>query len=223
MSGMALDTRPRPFPPAEDIAGNSVRLEAIVDERRFAELYAALGERSFDAGWDYLAVGPFESREAFDSIAGAMLLTDASRFYAVVPKSTGRAEGFLSLMRVDQANGVIEIGNIVLGPALQRSRTATDTFFTVFAHVFETLGYRRLEWKCNDLNAPSKRAAERLGFTYEGLFRQHMIVKGKNRDTAWFAMLDGEWPSRRAAFEAWLDDGNFDASGRQKRGLMELR
>ncbi|WP_185983661.1 GNAT family N-acetyltransferase [Aureimonas mangrovi] len=220
---MSLDYEPRPFPPAEPVTGREVTLEPIVDGRRFAELYEMSADRAFDPAWDYLAIGPFDRLESFEAGAGPVLLAPDARFFAVVNAQTGKAEGFLSLMRIDRANGVVEIGNILFGPALQRTRRATEVFFRVFAHVFDDLGYRRLEWKCNDRNAPSKRAAERLGFTWEGLFRQHMIVKGENRDTAWFSLLDREWPHCRVAFEAWLADANFDEHGRQRSALVELR
>jgi RimJ/RimL family protein N-acetyltransferase len=220
---MSLEYAPRAFPPAEPISGREVTLEPIVDGRRFAELHEMSADRAFDPAWDYLAIGPFENLAAFEAGAGPVLLAPDARFFAVVNAQTGKAEGFLSLMRIDRANGVVEIGNILLGPDLQRTRRATEIFFRVFAHVFDDLGYRRLEWKCNDRNAPSKRAAERLGFTWEGLFRQHMIVKGENRDTAWFSMLDREWPVAGAAMEQWLSPDNFDSDGGQKRRLEDIR
>jgi RimJ/RimL family protein N-acetyltransferase len=126
-------------------------------------------------------------------------------------------------MRMDPANGVIEVGNVMFSPALQRTPAATEAMFLMARHIFEDLGYRRYEWKCNAANLPSQNAARRLGFLYEGLFRQHMIVKGRNRDTAWYAMLDSEWPARKRAFEAWLAEENFDAEGRQLRALSEFR
>jgi RimJ/RimL family protein N-acetyltransferase len=134
----------------------------------------------------------------------------------------GRAEGYASYMRIDPAHGVIEVGNIMLSPSLQRTTAATEAMYLMARHVFEDLGYRRYEWKCNAKNEPSRRAALRLGFTYEGIFRQHMVIKDENRDTAWFSMLDSEWPARKMAFEAWLEPANFDASGRQKQGLAEF-
>ena len=125
-------------------------------------------------------------------------------------------------MRIDPANGVIEVGNILLAPSLQRTTAATEAMYLMAKHVFEDLGYRRYEWKCNAKNEPSMRAALRLGFTYEGIFRQHMVVKGENRDTAWYSMLDSEWPARKMAFEAWLDPANFDGEGRQQKSLGQL-
>jgi RimJ/RimL family protein N-acetyltransferase len=126
-------------------------------------------------------------------------------------------------MRAEPAHGVVEVGNILLTPALQRTTAATEAMYLMARHVFEDLGYRRYEWKCNAENLPSRRAAARLGFTYEGIFRQHMVAKGRNRDTAWFSMLDGEWPARKQAFEAWLDPENFDAAGRQQQTLEHFR
>ncbi len=140
-------------------------------------------------------------------------------FFAVIDKRTGRAGGRQALMRIEPAHGVIEIGNILWGPAIARTRVATEALYLFASHVFETLGYRRFEWKCNDLNEPSKRAALRFGFRFEGVFRQHMVVKGHNRDTAWFAMLDADWPRLKAGYEAWLQPDNFDEAGQQNRGL----
>src|SRR6185437_14911833 len=136
---------------------------------------------------------------------------------------SGRALGFLSLMEIRPPMRVVEVGNIVYAPALQRTPLTTEAQYLLARYAFETLGYRRYEWKCDSLNAPSRRAAERFGFTYEGIFRQHRIVKGRNRDTAWFAMLDSEWPARKAAFERWLEPDNFDDAGRQKARLSDLR
>jgi RimJ/RimL family protein N-acetyltransferase len=141
---------------------------------------------------------------------------------AIVPTETGKATGWASYMRINPTHGVIEVGNILFSPALQRTRAATEAMYLMARHIFDDLGYRRYEWKCNAENAPSRRAALRFGFTFEGIFRQHMVVKGHNRDTAWFAMLDHEWPARKRAFEAWLQPENFDDSGRQRRSLAEL-
>jgi RimJ/RimL family protein N-acetyltransferase len=145
--------------------------------------------------------------------------SDDYLFHTVVDRASGRAIGRQSLMRVVPEHGVIEIGNILWGPQMARSRLSTEAFYLAARYCFDTLGYRRFEWKCNDRNEPSKAAALRFGFTFEGLFRQHMVVKGANRDTAWFAMLDHEWPAIRAGFERWLDPSNFDAEGRQRSRL----
>ena len=139
-------------------------------------------------------------------------------FYAVIDKRTNRAEGRQALMRIDAGHGVVEIGHIMWGPAIARTRAATEALFLFSDYVFG-MGYRRLEWKCNDLNLPSKRAAERFGFQFEGLFRQHMVVKGRNRDTAWFSIIDGDWPRLRVGYERWLRPENFDSSGQQRTKL----
>src|SRR5438132_1297994 len=144
-------------------------------------------------------------------------------FFAIVERRSRRALGMASFLRVEQGHGVIEVGHIWYSPALQRTQLATEAMYVMARHVFDDLGYRRYEWKCNALNEPSRRAAVRLGFTFEGVFRQHMVIKGGNRDTAWYSMLDGEWPAAKAAFEAWLRPDNFDAEGRQLRSLAELR
>jgi RimJ/RimL family protein N-acetyltransferase len=137
----------------------------------------------------------------------------------VIDQKTGRAEGRQALMRIEPAHGVIEIGHILWGPGIARSRVATEALYLFTSHVFDTLGYRRFEWKCHNLNEPSKRAAQRFGFTFEGVFRQHMVAKGRNRDTAWFAMIDADWPRLKAGYEAWLRPENFDESGLQRSTL----
>ncbi len=144
-------------------------------------------------------------------------------FYAVIDKASGKVAGRQTLMRIDAANGVIEIGNIYWGPRMAQRPAATEALYLFARHVFDDLGYRRFEWKCNDDNLPSKKAAARFGFTAEGVFRQHLVVKGLNRDTAWFSIIDKEWPALRRAYEGWLSPGNFDAEGRQKRRLEEFR
>ena len=143
-------------------------------------------------------------------------------FFAIVDLASGAASGMASYLNIVPANGCIEIGHIWFAPPLQKTRAATEAIFLMIRHAFEDLAYRRVEWKCNSLNEASKRAARRFGFTYEGTFRQHMVIKGRNRDTAWFAMLDHEWPAIRAAFERWLDPDNFDAAGRQRKSLAAL-
>ena len=140
-------------------------------------------------------------------------------FYAIIDHQTGLAAGRAALIRIDPQNRVIEVGNIMYTPALQKTRGATEAMYLLARYIFEDLGYRRYEWKCNALNEPSRRAALRLGFSFEGIFRQHMIVKDRNRDTAWFSMLDSEWPARKLEFERWLDEANFDSQGIQKTRL----
>ena len=214
---------PRSLPGTEPIEGRTVRIEPIVDDARFDELYEAFAADRSGRIFDFLAYGPFADREEFRAFAQATYLGGDMRFHAIVPAGTGTASGVAALMRADPANGVIEIGNICLAPSLQQTAASTEAMFLNMRRVFEELGYRRLEWKCNDRNLPSRRTAARLGFRYEGTFRQHMIVKGRNRDTAWFAVIDREWPALRAAFEAWLDPANFDADGRQFQRLEDVR
>jgi len=173
--------------------------------------------------WDYLFDGPYTDRAAFDASIVRKSSGNDPLFYAILDRASGKALGHASYMRIEPAHKCIEVGSILYSPALQRTAAATETMYLMARYVFEELGYRRYEWKCNALNEPSRRAALRLGFTFEGVFRQHMIVKGMNRDTAWFSMLDSEWPSRKAAFEQWLAPSNFDASGKQLRSLTDFR
>ena len=214
---------PRVRPDKLHAEGRHVILERIADEKRFDELYEAFAADAEGAIWDWLPYGPFADREAFKAFARTTYLGGEPCFYAIIPTATGKAAGVASLMRTDTINGVTEIGHVCFSPSLQRTPVATEAFYRFMAHVFDDLGYRRFEWKCNDANVPSKRAAERLGFVWEGLFRQHLIVKGKNRDTAWFSILDSEWPALKQAFEAWLDPANSDVEGRQRCSLSEIR
>ncbi len=165
--------------------------------------------------WTYLSVGPWADRESYLAwVREAQRETDPL-YFAIVDRARGAATGTASLLRINPADGVIEVGWLAYSPLLQRTVVATEAMYLLMRLAFDDLGYRRYEWKCNALNAPSRRAAERLGFTYEGTFRQAKVNKGRNRDTAWFAILDGEWPAIRAEFERWLDPANFDAEGTQ--------
>lgn len=195
--------------------GRYARLEPIGMDH-LDGLWAASSDADGAERYRWLFDAPPASREALAGWIEKSAPKDDPLYYAVIDKATGRAEGRQSLMRIVPNDGVIEIGGIFWGPRLARTRMATEALYLHARYVFETLGNRRFEWKCNDLNAPSKRAARRFGFTFEGVFRQHMIQKGENRDTAWFSMLDSEWPSRKAGFERWLDPANFDAEGQQK-------
>ena len=199
--------------------GRTVTLEPLDAARHAASLWQAI--QAHDEVWDYLFEGPCASEPEFIAdIARKQSATDRI-FYAIVPASTGLAEGFASYMRIEPAHGVIEVGNILLSPALQRTTAATEAMYFMARHIFD-LGYRRYEWKCNAENLPSRKAALRLGFTFEGIFRQHMVVKNRNRDTAWFSILDHEWHARKTAFEAWLDPNNFTPDGAQRRSLARL-
>jgi RimJ/RimL family protein N-acetyltransferase len=197
-----------------------VRLEPLDPSKHGDDLFAQTADA--DATWDYLAYGPFLGRDEFVRWLERRAPLDDPLTFAILDRTTGTARGLASFMRMDPANGVIEIGHIWLSPGLQRTRQATEAIYLMSRYAFD-LGNRRLEWKCDALNAASRRAAERFGFVFEGVFRQHMVIKGRNRDTAWYSIIDSEWQSRRAAFEAWLATDNFDSSGRQKRALSELR
>jgi RimJ/RimL family protein N-acetyltransferase len=185
-------------------------------------LYATTSDLTNERLWLYLFDGPFSSRVDFDAYLTRIASLDDPLFYTILDTASARAVGHVSYLRIEPAHRCVEVGGILYTPALQRTAGATEAMYLMARHVFEDLGYRRYEWKCNALNAPSRRAALRLGFTYEGVFRQHMVVKGRNRDTAWFSMLDSEWSARKAAFEQWLDPANFDADGRQKTSLSAL-
>ena len=209
----------RPIPDAPEIEGRWVLLERLDSERHGDTLFASTVAPGADDRFRYLPDEPPAGRAAFDAwIAQAEASADPL-FYAVVDRETGRAEGRQTLMRITPDHGVIEIGNILWGPGMARTRLATEALYLFARYVFDDLGYRRFEWKCNARNMPSRRAAERFGFAFEGIFRQHMIVKGQSRDTAWFAMIDDDWPRLKSGYERWLDPGNFDAAGRQRETL----
>ena len=212
--------KPRPPPSATNVAGRFARLERLDPARHAETLWAAVSGN--DHIWDYLPYGPFANAKKFTAWLTERAALRDPLYYTVLERTSGRALGCLTLMEIRPEMGVIEVGHIFYSPALQKTPAATDAFYLVAKMVFEELGYRRFEWKCNDLNDPSKFAALRFGFTFEGVFRQHLIVKGRNRDTAWYSMLDGEWPARKAAFERWLSPDNFNATGRQKIALSQL-
>jgi RimJ/RimL family protein N-acetyltransferase len=219
-----LNWRPALTPDRRVLSGRHVRLEPLDPARHGDDLWQALqGPDSDPALWDYLPYGPFAGRGEFDAWLGDQAAGADPLFFAVVAQAGGRALGLLSYLRSAPKDGCIEIGHIAFGRAMQRTPGATEAVFLLAQHAFDSLGYRRFEWKCNSRNARSRRAAERFGFSYEGLFRQHMVVKGESRDTAWYSIIDGEWPACRAAFERWLAADNFDSRGRQKIRLEELR
>jgi RimJ/RimL family protein N-acetyltransferase len=175
------------------------------------DLWAAIGGDEHAELWRYMGDGPYPDRAGFDAGLHAKAASQDPLYHAIVETSSGRALGHASYLRMEPAHRVIEVGAIVYGPALQRTRAGTEAMYLMAKHAFVNLGVRRYEWKCNALNEASRRAALRLGFTFEGIFRQHMIVKGLNRDTAWYSMLDSEWPDRKARFERWLAPSNFAA------------
>ncbi len=211
-----------PRPTRTPIDGHYARLEPLNPTRHGDDLFASAQVPGADDRFRYLFEEAPPDRPSFDAWIGPASQTEDPLFFAVIDRATGRAEGRQAFMRIDPKFGVIEIGNILWGPAIARSRIATEALYLMAAHAFGTLGYRRFEWKCNALNEPSRRAALRFGFAFEGIFRQHMIQKGQNRDTAWFAMIDQDWPRLRAAYQAWLAPGNFDAAG-QQRARLDIR
>jgi len=229
-----LDWKPPPRPGPVTLRGRNVTLEPVNAERHAEALWEAV--RGHDELWAWLAAGPHANETAMMEALERWRQAESAVLLAIVPAETadpgsqrrghglpgGRAAGWASYMRIKPGHGVIEVGNVLFSPSLQRTAAATEAMYLMASHVFDHLGYRRYEWKCNALNLASRRAAERLGFTFEGIFRQHMVVKGQSRDTAWFAMLDHEWPARKRAFEAWLEPENFDEAGRQRRPLSAI-
>ena len=193
-------------------------VDAAADaESLYAESHPAGGDRSI---WTYLPDGPYESA---DHLRAALALAERSEDPLFLTMVAGdRPSGIASYLRITPEHGAIEIGHIWFGTSMQRTTAATEAIYLLARHVFDDLGYRRLEWKCNALNAPSRRAADRFGFTFEGVFRKQQIVKGRNRDTAWYAIVDDDWPTIRVAFEQWLAPGNFDADGRQRHSLVSF-
>lgn len=218
--GEPVDATPAKKPQAVRLEGRLVALEKLDPVRHSLELWAAV--KDDESIWDYMSYGPFSDAGTFANWLVERARLDDPFYFTVLDKESGRALGLMTLMRMDPANRVIETGHIVYGLTLRRTAHATEAQYLLAKYVFEQLGYRRYEWKTNSLNSPSRRAALRLGFTFEGVFRQHQIVKGRNRDTVWFSMLDGEWPRIRTAFEIWLKPENFE-SGRQVRSLEEIR
>jgi len=221
--GPLVDSHPAKRPERVTLEGRWITLVPLDPQAHAKALYeGSNGDAAREAVWTYLFDGPYTSLDEFRANLEAKARSTDPLFFAVIDNSSGRAVGYQTFLRIDPPNRVIEVGNILYTPAMQRTAGATEAQYLFARHVFEALGNRRYEWKCNALNAPSRSAAERFGFTFEGIFRQHMIVKGRNRDTAWFAMLDSEWPSRRANFERWLAPSNFDSAGGQILSLSSL-
>jgi RimJ/RimL family protein N-acetyltransferase len=217
--GLPVDPTPAPRPGPVTLKGRYGRLEKLRPEQA-ADLWAAFA--GHDRVWTYISTdGPFASAAEFAPFIAMRAAANDPYAYAIVDTSD-RAVGYVTLLRTEPAMRVIEVGHVLYSPALQRTPLGTETQYLLARYVFETLGYRRYEWKCNALNVPSWRAALRYGFSYEGTFRQHIIAKGRNRDNAWFSMLDSEWPARKLNFERWLAPENFDSEGRQKLSLAAL-
>jgi RimJ/RimL family protein N-acetyltransferase len=217
--GPQVDQTPAQPPGPVTLEGRYGRVEKLA-QRHEADVWKAL--QGHDQTWTYMSTyGPFSDAANFSRWFAGRLRLDDPYSYALVDRS-GKAVGIATLMEIRPAMRVIEVGHIVYSPAVQRTPLGTEAQYLLARYVFEMLGYRRYEWKCNALNAPSRRAALRYGFVFEGVLRQQMIAKGRNRDTAYYSMLDSEWPARKAAFERWLAPGNFDAAGKQKVSLAEL-
>jgi RimJ/RimL family protein N-acetyltransferase len=213
---------PPPPPPRDPLAGRYCRVEPLDPRRHAAELFEANKLDVEGRMWTYLAVGPFATLDSYLEWMHASCGGGDPLFHAIVDASTGRAAGVASYLRIEPKNGSIEVGHLAFSPLLQRTPAATEAMYLMMRRAFE-LGYRRYEWKCDALNAPSRAAAERYGFTFEGIFRQATVYKGRNRDTAWYSVLDREWPALEAAFARWLDPANFDADGRQRTRLQDFR
>ncbi len=212
----------RERPSRTPMTGRFCRVEPLDPSRHAAELYAANGEDRDGRMWTYLPWGPYDGFDDYLAAVKAGLLREDFLTYAVIDAISGKAVGVASYLNINLTAGSIEVGGIAYSPALQRRPAGTEAMYLMMRRVFDELGYRRYEWKCNALNALSRAAAERYGFRFEGIFRQAQIVKGRNRDTAWFSIIDSEWPGIKAAFERWLDPGNFDGDGRQRMRLSAL-
>lgn len=214
---------PRPRPERRILEGRYVRLEPLQAAPHGDGLFAAAAVPDAATRFAWLPEQPPQDRAGFQPWLDQAEASADPLFFTVIDRASGRIAGRQSLLRIDPAAGSIEIGHIYWGPEISRRPAATEAQFLFARYIFEELGYRRYEWKCNDRNTPSKRAAARFGFQEEGLFRQHMVVKGENRDTRWFSIIDKDWPALRQAYDAWLDPANFDAAGQQRRRLEELR
>lgn len=213
--------QPPPVPPREPMEGRFCRLEPLDPVRHAEQLFAANSLDSANRMWTYLNYGPFATLDSYLAWLVPMSQKSDPQFFAIVERTGGRAIGLASYLRIDPACGSIEVGHLAYSPLLQRTPAATEAMYLLMERAF-SLGYRRYEWKCHALNAGSKAAALRLGFTFEGLFRQATVAKGRNRDTTWFSILDSEWPALQAAFQRWLSPANFDDRGQQRERLSDL-
>jgi RimJ/RimL family protein N-acetyltransferase len=211
----------RPWPEPRTLAGEYCVLEPLTCEHA-PPLYRAVTDGSDDAIWTYLSFGPFQQAAGFQDTVRGLVADPAMVSFVIVDPSDGSPTGMASFLRIDPRAGSLEVGGILYAPRLQRTSAGTEAITLLATYAFDALGYRRLEWKCDALNAPSRRAALRLGFRYEGLFRQATVYKDRNRDTAWFAITDADWPDVKAAHLCFLEPGNFDSGGRQRRSLRQL-
>ena len=217
-----IDWSPAAPPPLEPIEGRFCRIEPLDADRHAAELHAANLLDELGAMWTYMPYGPFASLDEYQAWCRQMAASDDPLFHAIIDVASNRAVGVASYLRIEPMSGAIEVGHIAYSPLLQRTAAATEAMYLMMRRAFADLGYRRYEWKCDALNQPSRRAADRLGFTFEGTFRQAIIYKGRNRDTAWYSITDAEWPDLKARYEAWLAPSNFDEKGVQRQALGEL-
>lgn len=215
--------QPCPAPSGVTLTGRFCRLEPLDAALHASDLYAAYQTAPDHRNWTYLFTGPFATEADYRRYADTAAQSTDPRHFAVIDLTTGKPTGTLSLMRIDPTHGCIEVGNVTFSPLLQQTPASTEAQYLLMAYAFDTLGYRRYEWKCDSLNAPSRRAALRLGFTFEGIFRQALVYKGRSRDTAWYSITDREWPQVRAALQAWLAEDNLDGSGQQRQSLSALR
>jgi RimJ/RimL family protein N-acetyltransferase len=205
------------------MTGRYCRLEPVSVQRHETELFAAYMQAPDGRDWTYLFSDRPETPQDFNAYLAKLEKSEDPLHFTIIDTSTNKAVGTAALMRIEPVHGVIEVGSITFSPLLKKTRAATESMYLMMRRAFDELGYRRYEWKCDSLNAPSRAAAQRYGFTFEGVFRQVLVYKGRSRDTAWFSITNAEWPRIRAAFEAWLDPANFNADGRQKRALSVLR
>jgi RimJ/RimL family protein N-acetyltransferase len=220
--GAPVNPAPAHAPQPTTHKGRFVTLVPLDPDVHATALYQASHGPEREELWRYLFDGPYPDQAAFEVRLKQMAASRDPLFFTILDNATGRPVGYASYLRIEPAHRCIEVGSILFTPLVQRTPGATEAMYLMARHVFQDLGYRRYEWKCNALNEPSRRAALRLGFSFEGIFRQHMVIKGRNRDTAWYSMLDSEWPQRKANFERWLAPDNFDSHGRQKQSLSDL-
>lgn len=213
---------PRPLPPRTPMVGRHARIEPLDVARHANDLFAAFDSAADGRDWTYMFTGPYATLDEYVAWATTAAASTDPMHHAIIDLATGKAVGTASYLRIDPTHGVIEIGNIAYSPVLQRSPLATEAMYLMMRRVFDELGYRRYEWKCDHLNARSRAAALRYGYSFEGIFRQAVMYKGRSRDTAWFSIIDSEWPTLRAAYERWLDPANFDETGQQRERLADL-
>ncbi|ALS02431.1 GNAT family acetyltransferase [Enterococcus silesiacus] len=216
------DWSTREYPSKNMLEGMYCRLEKVESSKHVEALYQVYGPESKAKNWTYLPLNPFESKVAFLSYLETISRSQDPFHYAIIDKASGKALGTLALMRINAEQGSIEVGFVIYSDALKKTRIATEAQYLLACYALDDLGYRRYEWKCDALNEPSRKAALRLGFTFEGIFRNALVYKGRNRDTAWFSIIDSEWPQVKMRVESWLEPTNFTAEGEQKRRLHEF-